>query len=293
MMIDDVPPSGSVRRSLRMRRCGPPTPSSSGSARYRRCCSRATPCCPRFSRVHSTIGSSAPRRWPTCRCPTGDERWLRSTANSPRSHAALTPNTGPLRWRTSPRRAGFSRPRCPSIGSSRTKAPAKRSSPISAAMASFQTLAMIPGSLLAAPVAGGAQAAAKLWRIGYLGQGSEANNRLYVDGLRQGLGDLGRVEGRTIVFESRFAEGKTDQLPRLAADLGRAKMGGVVPPATPAALAAKHPPTTVPIVIGFVADPVGSGIVASLARPGGNITGGTHSGRALPAKHLERIKAAV
>jgi putative ABC transport system substrate-binding protein len=79
--------------------------------------------------------------------------------------------------------------------------------------------------LLAAPVAGGAQPAAKLWRIGYLDQGSEANNRLYVDGLRQGLGDLGWVEGRTMVIESRFAEGKTDQLPRLAAELVRSKVG--------------------------------------------------------------------
>mgnify|MGYP003527387795 CR=1 FL=1 len=76
--------------------------------------------------------------------------------------------------------------------------------------------------LLDAPVAGGAQPVAKLWRIGYLDQGSEANNRRYVDGLRQGLGDLGWVEGRTMVIEGRFAEGKSDQLPRLAAELVRA-----------------------------------------------------------------------
>ena len=147
--------------------------------------------------------------------------------------------------------------------------------------------------LLAAPVAGGAQPAAKLWRIGYLDQGSEANNRLYVDGLRQGLGDLGWVEGRTMVIESRFAEGKTDQLPRLAAELVRSKVDVIVTSTTPAALAAKHATTTVPIVIGFVADPVGSGIVASLARPGGNITGWTHSGRELRAKYLELLKDAV
>ena len=109
--------------------------------------------------------------------------------------------------------------------------------------------------LLAAPVAGGAQPAAKVWRIGYLDQGSEANNRLYVDGLRQGLGDLGWVEGRTMVIESRFAEGKTDQLPRLAAELVRSKVDVIVTSTTPAALAAKHATTTVPIVIGFVADP--------------------------------------
>ena len=154
-------------------------------------------------------------------------------------------------------------------------------------------LALVPAGLLAAPVAGGAQLAAKLWRIGYLDQGSLVNNRLYVDGLRQGLGDLGWVEGRTIVIESRFAEGKTDQLPRLAAELVRSKVDVIVTSTTPAALAAKHATATVPIVIGFVADPVGSGIVASLARPGGNITGWTHSGRELRAKYLELLKAAV
>ena len=154
-------------------------------------------------------------------------------------------------------------------------------------------IAGITIGLLAAPVAGGAQPGAKLWRIGYLDQGSEANNRRYVDGLRQGLGDLGWVEGRTMVIESRFAEGKTDRLPRLAAELVRSKVDVIVTSTTPAALAAKHATTTVPIVIGFVADPVGSGIVASLARPGGNITGWTHSGRELRAKYLELLKDAV
>ncbi len=152
---------------------------------------------------------------------------------------------------------------------------------------------MLSGGLLAAPVSGGAQPTAKLWRIGYLDQGSEANNRLYVAGLRQGLSDLGWVDGRTILIEIRFAEGKTDQLPRLAAELVRSKVDVIVTSTTPAALAAKHATTTVPIVIGFVADPVGSGIVASLARPGGNITGWTHSGRDLRAKYLELLKAAV
>jgi putative ABC transport system substrate-binding protein len=154
-------------------------------------------------------------------------------------------------------------------------------------------LALVPAGLLAAPVAGGAQPAAKLWRIGFLDQGSLANNRLYVDGLRQGLADLGWVEGRTVFIESRFAEGKTDQLPQLAAELVRSKMDVIVTSTTPAALAAKHATTTVPIVIGFVADPVGSGIVASLAHPGGNITGWTHSGRELRAKYLELLREAV
>jgi putative ABC transport system substrate-binding protein len=115
-----------------------------------------------------------------------------------------------------------------------------------------------------------------------------------VDGLRQGLVDLGWVDGRTMVIESRFAEGKTDQLPRLAAELVPLQGGcdrHLVHSRRP--WRPSMPPATVPIVIGFVADPVGSGIVASLARPGGNITGWTHSGRELRAKYLELIKAAV
>jgi len=154
-------------------------------------------------------------------------------------------------------------------------------------------LGTLAGGLLTAPLAGEAQPPAKLWRIGYLDQGSETNNRLYVAGLRQGLSDLGWVDGRTIVIEIRFAEGKTDQLPRLAAELVRSKVDVIVSSTTPRALAAKHATTWVPLVIGFVAVPVGSGIVASLARPGGNITGWTHSGRDLRAKYLELLKAAV
>jgi putative ABC transport system substrate-binding protein len=87
--------------------------------------------------------------------------------------------------------------------------------------------------------------------------------------------------------------GKTDQLPTLAAELVRLKVDLIVTSTTPAALAAKQATTTIPIVIGFAADPVGSGIVASLARPGGNITGWTHSGLELRAKYLELLKEAV
>jgi len=154
-------------------------------------------------------------------------------------------------------------------------------------------LATLGGGLLAAPLAAGAQPAGKLWRIGYLDQGSTAGSRPYVDGLRRGLRDLGWIEGRNIAVEPRFAEGKTDQLPTLAAELVRLKVDLIVTSSTPAALAAKRATTTIPIVIGFAADPVGSGIVASLARPGGNITGWTHSGLELRAKYLELLKEAV
>jgi len=151
----------------------------------------------------------------------------------------------------------------------------------------------VAGGLLAAPLAGEAQPAGKVWRIGYLDQGSASRSRASVDGLKQGLRDHGWVEGRTIAIEVRFAEGKTDQLPRLAAELVHLKVDLIVTSTTPAALAAKHATQTIPIVIGFAADPVGSGIVASLAHPGGNITGWTHSGLELRAKYLELLKEAV
>jgi len=147
--------------------------------------------------------------------------------------------------------------------------------------------------LLTAAVGTGAPAAGKVWRIGYLDQGSAARNTLYLDGLRRGLRELGWVEGANITIDARFAEGKTDRLPALAAELVRLNMDVIVTSTTPAALAAKQATTTVPIVFGFAADPVGSEIVASLARPGGNVTGWTHQGLELRAKYLELLKEAV
>ncbi|MGH2360169.1 MAG: ABC transporter substrate-binding protein [bacterium] len=151
----------------------------------------------------------------------------------------------------------------------------------------------LAGGLLAAPLAAQAQQPGKIWRIGYLDQGSAARNTAYLEALQQGLRDLGWVEGRNIAMEIRFAEGKTDQLPALAAELVRLKVDLIATSSTPAALAAKQATTTIPIVIGFAADPIGSGIVSSLAHPGGNITGWTHLGLELRAKYLELLKAAV
>jgi putative ABC transport system substrate-binding protein len=139
----------------------------------------------------------------------------------------------------------------------------------------------------------GPAAAGKVWRIGYLDQGSAARNTRYLDGLRQGLRELGWVEGQNIAVEPRFAEGQTDRLPELAAELVRLKMDVIVTSTTPAALAAKQATTTIPVVFGFAADPVGSKIVTSLARPGANITGWTHQGLELRAKYLELLKEAV
>jgi putative tryptophan/tyrosine transport system substrate-binding protein len=147
--------------------------------------------------------------------------------------------------------------------------------------------------LLAAPLPAPAQQGGKVWRIGYLDQGSATGNGPYFEAFRQGLRDLGWVEGKNITIDVRFAEGKTERLPALAAELVRLKADVIATSSTPAALAAKQATTTIPIVIGFVADPVGSGVIRSLARPGGNITGWTHQGLELREKYLELLKEAV
>lgn len=135
--------------------------------------------------------------------------------------------------------------------------------------------------------------AAAMRHVGYLDQGSAAGNAAYVEALRHGLRERGWIEGRNVAIETRFAEGKTAELPALAASLVRDKVDVIVTWSTPAALAAKGATSTIPIVIGFAADPVGSRIVPNLAHPGGNITGWTHQGLDLRAKYLELLKEAV
>jgi putative ABC transport system substrate-binding protein len=139
-----------------------------------------------------------------------------------------------------------------------------------------------------------AQQPKKVPRIGYLEFGSAAPGTPLLAAFRQGLREIGWIEGHNIAIEVRYAEGKHDRLPELAADLVRLQVNLIFASTTPAALAAKQATTTIPIVIGFVADPVGSGLVASLARPGGNITGWTHlAGLELNAKRLEVLKDAA
>src|SRR6266568_6456288 len=125
--------------------------------------------------------------------------------------------------------------------------------------------------LLVAPLAE-AQQAAKVPRIGYLSPNLAANPPQH-EAFRQGLRDLGYAEGRNVVIEYRSAEGKFERLPALAAELVALKVDVIVTSETPAALAAKRATSTIPIVFPFAVDPVTSGLVASLARPGGNVTG--------------------
>ena len=130
------------------------------------------------------------------------------------------------------------------------------------------------GALLAAPLVAEAQQAAKVARIGFLSNRLGAYPHLQ-EAFRQGLRDLGYVEGRNLVIEYRDAEGKVERLPALAAELVALKVDVIVTAAgsTSAALAAKQATRTLPIVFASAADPVASGLVTSLARPGGNVTG--------------------
>ena len=111
--------------------------------------------------------------------------------------------------------------------------------------------------------------------------------------MRQGLKDFGYVEGQNVAFEFRWAEGKLDQLPELAADLVRLQVDVIVTLAPQATLAAKHATQTIPIVFVAMGDPLASGVVASLARPGANLTGTTRMISEMSAKHVELIKEAV
>ncbi len=153
-------------------------------------------------------------------------------------------------------------------------------------------IAVVFGGLLAAPLAAGAQQAGKIARIGYLATGLATSPHL-TEAFRQGLRDLGYVEGRNVMIEYRSAEDKIEGLPALAAELVARKVDVIVAPDTPSALAAKQATRTIPIVFTYVADPVTSGLVTTLARPGGNVTGLTVLGPELVGKRLEQLKQAV
>ena len=113
----------------------------------------------------------------------------------------------------------------------------------------------------------------KVSRIGYLGLSFPSANVARIKALQQGLRDLGYVEGKNIVFEWRWAEGKADRIPELAAELVKLKVDVIVTQGPALNRPAKEATSTIPIVMGFDHDPVGNGFVASLARPGGNVTG--------------------
>jgi putative ABC transport system substrate-binding protein len=149
-------------------------------------------------------------------------------------------------------------------------------------------------ALLAAPLAADAQQAGKVPRIGFLRPGSPSDRPHLLDAFRQGLREFGWIEGQNIVIDYRYAEGRFDRLPDLAAELVRLKVDIIVAVGTPAAAAAKNATETIPIVTISVGDPVGLGLIASLARPGGNVTGSSFSvGLKIVGKGLELLKETV
>ena len=158
-------------------------------------------------------------------------------------------------------------------------------------------IALVGGAVvtwpLAAPLSTQTQERGKVYRIGYLAYASSADAH-FIDAFRKGLRELGWIEGQNVIIDSRSAEGRSDRLSDLAAELVRIKVDIIVASTTPALVAAKNATGTVPIVAVNVGDLVALGLIVSLARPGGNITGVSYSvGADLFGKELELLKEAL
>ena len=147
--------------------------------------------------------------------------------------------------------------------------------------------------ILALPFPAWAQQAGKMFRIGYLDNSTASSRAALLEAFRQELRKLGWIEGKNFTIEYRFAEQKLERLPELAAELVRLKVDLIVTSGGPTPFAAKNATSTIPIVMTTSVDPVGSGLVASLARPGGNITGFAGLNPELITKRLEILKDAV
>jgi len=156
-------------------------------------------------------------------------------------------------------------------------------------LGSFALCALLPALCTSAE----AQQSAKIPRIGYLVGASLSGTSARIEAFRQGLRELGYVEGKNIVIEYRYAEGKLDRLPALVAELVLLKVDVIVANGPPSTRAAKEATVTIPIVMAQDSDPVGSGFVASLARPGGNITGLATLAPELSGKRLELLKEII
>jgi putative ABC transport system substrate-binding protein len=154
-------------------------------------------------------------------------------------------------------------------------------------------LETLAGGLLAAPLAAGAQQSGKVTAIGYLSGPSLSANAARVEAFRHGLRELSYVEGKNIVIEWRSADGKLDRLPALAAELVRLKVAVIVTSGGALTRRAKEATSAIPIVMTNDPDPVGDGFVASLARPGGNITGLSTFAPELSGKRLEILREVV
>jgi putative ABC transport system substrate-binding protein len=147
----------------------------------------------------------------------------------------------------------------------------------------------VSGAVVAWPLGLLAQQSGKIWRIGFIAHRYEGSYAPLFDGLRE----LGYVEGRNLIVERRYAEGHADRFPEFAAEMVRLKVDAIIVVTTPAALAAKKATTTIPIVHPAAIDPVGTGLIAGLAHPGGNVTGLSVLNAELSAKRLEVLKEVV
>jgi putative ABC transport system substrate-binding protein len=150
-------------------------------------------------------------------------------------------------------------------------------------------IGLVGGAAAIWPLAAYAQEPGKVWRMGFLAQGYEK----FYDALFDGLKDLGYQEGRNLMVERRYAEGRTERFQEFAAEMVRLKVDVIIVSTTPAGFAVKSPATNIPVVFPNAISPVESGLVASLAHPGGNITGGAAQTAALSTKRLGILKEVV
>jgi putative tryptophan/tyrosine transport system substrate-binding protein len=146
--------------------------------------------------------------------------------------------------------------------------------------------------MLAAPFTALAQPRQVVYRVGFLAAGSQTATANLYQAFRNSLRDLGYIAGQNIAFEARYADGRLDRLPALAAELGKLKLDIVFAPTSPAVRAVRQVTDTLPIVFAVVNDPVERGLVQSAARPGGNTTGVMNSGAGLAGKRLQLLKEA-
>jgi putative ABC transport system substrate-binding protein len=153
-----------------------------------------------------------------------------------------------------------------------------------------QFITLVGGAAVAWPVAARAQQSTRVYRIGFVSMLSADSLPQRLEAFRAGLREFGYQEGRNIVIEYRWANGQYERLPALFAEMVRLNVDAIVTHGTPAALAAKQVTNTIPIVMAAIADAEASGVVASLARPGGNVTGLTFFNPELAAKRLELLK---
>jgi ABC-type uncharacterized transport system substrate-binding protein len=151
-------------------------------------------------------------------------------------------------------------------------------------------ITLLGGAAATWPLAARAQQAGKVPTVGYLGGATAISQRAWVDAFREGLRELGWIEGRTVTIEYRWGEGRAERFAEIAAEFVRLKVDVILAGGTEAAVAAKQATSVIPIVFPSAGDPVSSGLVASLARPGGNVTGLSNQGSDLGAKKVGLLR---